>query len=168
MSELNGATFSPDRKHRLKLWRTVRDDLPVSPTFTVLFIGLNSSTAAESRNDPTIRREMGFARDWGFVKMLKGNLHPYVTPDPKELTEEHCQEYYEENLQYLKEMAQESLRVVFCWGTHGELHDKGRIVADFLKPYLLIPPVCFGINKNGQPKHPLYLPKNAEVMKYGL
>ena len=33
---------------------------------TVLFVGLNPSTADATKDDPTIRRCVGFARAWGF------------------------------------------------------------------------------------------------------
>jgi hypothetical protein len=160
MSE-NGATFSPDRKHRYSLWRTIdRGEL------AVLFIGLNPSTADETKDDPTIRRCVGFARDWGFSKMYMGNLFSYVTAYPKELTKENCLKNDDENRLALSKMARESLRVVFCWGNNGVLHGQGKKIVHFINTWSPNDPVCFGINKNGQPKHPLYLPKNAEVIVY--
>jgi hypothetical protein len=159
--QTNGATFSPDRKHRYSLWRTIdRGKL------TVLFIGLNPSTADETRDDPTIRRCMGFAKQWGFSKMYMGNLFSYVTAYPKELTEDNCLKNDAENKQALAKMAQESFRVVLCWGNNGWIRNQGKEIAEYIDTQCTLSPVCFGINKNGQPKHPLYLPKNAEVMKY--
>ena len=166
MSESNGAIFSPDRKYRFKLWRIVRDNLPISITFTVLFIGLNPSTANESEDDPTIRRCMGFAKEWGFAKMYMGNLFSYVTAYPKELTVENCTEYDKENRESLKQMARESLRVVYCWGNNGWIRNQGKIIAEYVDMQSNLSPVCFGLNQNGTPKHPLYLPKNAEVIKW--
>jgi hypothetical protein len=163
---LSGALFSFDRKHRLKLWRHIKqDDVHLIP-LGVLFIGLNPSTANETEDDPTIRRCVGFAKDWGFSMMFMGNLFSYVTSNPKELTVANCLEYHEQNWNSLKQMSGDCTRVVYCWGVHGDLHGKGEAIVEFLDPYLLCEPVCFGINKNGQPRHPLYLPKNAEVIKY--
>jgi hypothetical protein len=34
---------------------------------TVAFIGLNPSTADEAKDDPTVRRCLRFAFDWGFA-----------------------------------------------------------------------------------------------------
>jgi hypothetical protein len=43
-----GATFSPDRAYRYKLWRTWDQSLP-----TLAFVMLNPSTADEEQLDPT-------------------------------------------------------------------------------------------------------------------
>ena len=69
------AVFSPDRLHRYGLWRIWDDDLP-----KVLFIGLNPSTADELKNDPTIRRCIGYAKDWGYGCLL------YTSPSPRDAT----------------------------------------------------------------------------------
>lgn len=162
MSELNGAIFSSDGKHRFSLWRTLDDCGGPS----ILLIGLNPSTANKDRNDPTITREMGFARSMGFSKLYKGNLYSYVTAYPKELTIENCAKWDEENKISLSAMARASLTVVLCCGNNGILNNKCREIAEFIKPFNPNPLMCFGINKNGQPKHPLYLSKNTKLMKY--
>ena len=67
------AIFSPDRIHRYGLWRIWDDALP-----KVLFIGLNPSTADELKNDPTIRRCIGYAKDWGYGGYIMGNIYCFV------------------------------------------------------------------------------------------
>ena len=47
----SGALFSRDKKYRYALWRVWDFDSP-----SVMFIGLNPSTANEKVNDPTILR----------------------------------------------------------------------------------------------------------------
>lgn len=164
--QINGALFSPDRKHRFKLWRSIGNEHKYGD-LAVLFIGLNPSTANETQDDPTIRRCEEFAKQWGFSKMYMGNLFSYVTAYPKELTVENCLKNDDENRLALSKMARESLRVVLCWGNNGWIRNQGKEIAEYIDTQSTCPPVCFGINKNGQPKHPLYLPKNAEVMTYG-
>jgi hypothetical protein len=51
----------------------------------VLFVGLNPSTADAMQDDPTIRREVDFARRWGYDWYLKGNVYAYRSTDPKRL-----------------------------------------------------------------------------------
>ena len=75
-----GAQFTEDRQYRYALWRIWNEDKPL-----VMFIGLNPSTANEYKNDPTIRRVMRYAADWGYGGVYMMNLFAWVTPYPKEL-----------------------------------------------------------------------------------
>jgi len=54
------ASFSEDRLYRFTLYRRWAESGD-----EILFIGLNPSTADEAHNDPTVRRCINFARDWG-------------------------------------------------------------------------------------------------------
>ena len=83
LSDPSGAVFAEDRTHRLYLWRIWDRHLPL-----IMFIGLNPSTAAELRNDPTIRREIGFAVRWGYGGLFKCNAFTLVSTDPKKLNTE--------------------------------------------------------------------------------
>ena len=75
------ATFSDDRVHRYALWRIWDESLP-----KVLFIGLNPSTATETKNDPTIRRCMGYAKDWGYGGYIMGNIFAFRSSDRRSAT----------------------------------------------------------------------------------
>ena len=73
---ISGALFSDDsRKYRYALWRIWDSSLD-----TLLFIGLNPSTAAHVQDDPTIRRLVGFAKAWGFGGLYAGNLSALSLP----------------------------------------------------------------------------------------
>ncbi len=48
----------------------------------IVFIGLNPSTADETKDDPTIRRCIGFAKRWGYAAFCMMNLFAYRTRDP--------------------------------------------------------------------------------------
>src|SRR5207253_9302632 len=52
---------------------------------TVTFVGLNPSTADATQDDPTIRRCIRFAREWGFDRLKMVNLYAYRATDPREL-----------------------------------------------------------------------------------
>ena len=54
------AIFSKDRRHRYTLARMIRNTEPERDN-TVLFVCLNPSTADEVRDDPTVRRCVGYA-----------------------------------------------------------------------------------------------------------
>lgn len=145
----NGATFSTDKKYRYALWRIWNEGKTL-----VMFIGLNPSTATENENDPTVRRVIKFAYDWGFGGCYMMNLFAYVTPYPKELRYD---DDYEVNKQKLIETARACSAVIFAWGAWPEAKERGAEVIAMFPGALVL-----GQNKDGSPKHPLYLPKDTQ------
>ena len=51
--------------------------------------------------------------------------------------------------------------VVLAWGNHGRLDDRDQVLRRKLARVSGLRPRCLGLNANGTPKHPLYLPANA-------
>jgi hypothetical protein len=77
------ASFSACRRYRYALWRNWADLFP-NTGGSVMFIGLNPSTADETHadeihDDPTIRRCIAFAQAWGFQELYMTNLFAYRT-----------------------------------------------------------------------------------------
>jgi len=77
----SGARFSPCRTWRYSLRRQW---LPGSEA-SVMFIGLNPSTADETQDDPTIRRCLGFARYWGFGNLIMMNVYAFRATKPADM-----------------------------------------------------------------------------------
>ena len=77
---LRSAAFSPCRRYRYCLSRVWNPKLP-----SVMFVGLNPSTADEQEDDPTVRRCIGFARNWNFGGLILVNLFAYRSTDPADL-----------------------------------------------------------------------------------
>ncbi len=154
------ASFSEDRRYRFSLYRRWAE-----LGAEVLFICLNPSTADEHYDDPTVWRCVNFARDWGFRGMWLGNLFALVTTDPAKLSTPEIYEVFDPvgrgNDLALKAMAARCAIVVYAWGNHGRIANRGRQVAD-----MIIMARCFGINKTGEPKHPLYLPRHAQLIRF--
>jgi hypothetical protein len=73
-----GAAFSEDRRHRYELWRIW--DRKVRK---MVVIGLNPSTADETKNDPTIRRCINFAQRERCGGLVMLNLFGFRATDPK-------------------------------------------------------------------------------------
>ena len=146
-----GALFSQDRRYRYTLWRTWSEG-----DGHVLFIGLNPSTADETQDDPTVRRCIGFAKEWGFGGIYMLNLFAFRATMPKDLKKA-ADPVGPHNLGYLKTYCDPAGMNVACWGSHGRFMGQGQRVIDIMGDHLQ----CFGLTKNGQPKHPLYLPKTA-------
>lgn len=149
----SGAIFSEDRKYRYALWRSW-NGLP-----RVMFIGLNPSTANENEDDPTIRRVIRFARDWGYGGVFMMNLFGIVSSNPKYLLT--CPDPIGDNDKYLELYSQSSKEIVFAWGNFKEAEQRAKeIVAKFKFA------TCLGRNANGTPKHPLYISADTKQVIY--
>lgn len=146
------ATFSPCRNYRYCLFRLWNSNKP-----TILFIGLNPSTADETTDDPTIRRCINFAKEWGYGSLFMGNLFAKRSTDPKKL-KIFADPIGKENDNCLKQMALQSTMIVAMWGSMGSFLSRGIEVRKlFPKLYIL------GLTHNKQPKHPLYLPSSTKL-----
>lgn len=144
------ARFSPCRSHRYELWRRWADDQPYA-----LIIGLNPSTADESQDDPTIRRCIRFARDWGYGALCMGNLFALRATDPRVMLD-HWAPVGADNDATLLRLAAGAGIVVAAWGAHGSHRRRDQwALANLPNLHHL------GLTKSGQPRHPLYLPADT-------
>ena len=148
------ATFSPCRSYRYSLWREWGAD----SLGYAMFIGLNPSTADETRDDPTVRRCINFAKDWGFGALCMTNLFAFRATDPKVMQVQADPNGPENNVT-LKKLARDASVVVAAWGTHGTHMGRDKEVVAML-PGLK----CLVLTKEGLPKHPLYLLKTLRPM----
>jgi hypothetical protein len=124
----------------------------------VNFIGLNPSTADATEDDPTIRRCVGFAKDWGADGLIMTNLFSYRATDPAKLTE--TWDVHDPTTDYYLELsAKQSDLVVACWGVTGHLYNRDWNVVRLLKSLAALR--CLRVTKDGYPSHPLYLPKTC-------
>ncbi len=62
---------------------------------------------------------------------------------------------------YLREMIAGSGIQVCAWGNHGNFMGRADIVLKMVPD-----PYCLGLTKEGQPKHPLYVPYSQPFMKF--
>ena len=145
------AWFSPCGRYRQLLTRRWGE----GPA--VLWIGMNPSTADAAVDDPTVRKEIGFTRRWGFSAYAKVNVMDYRATDPKDLRKPDVLPRSLRNASGLVEGLRDAALVICCWGA---LHPKLRPHADFMLTNLRerrLPLFCLGTNGDGSPKHPLYL-----------
>ena len=147
------AHFSDDKKYRYLLGRRIGD----SPR-RLLFIMLNPATADESQNDRTITRCVNFARDWRFGIMEVVNLFAYRTPYVAELRKAD-DPIGAKNDEWIENALSAADKVILAWGNHGAYRNRScevkRMAVEAAQPYHL------GLNKTGEPKHPLYLPAST-------
>lgn len=149
------AILSADRKYRYVLTRIWDEKKP-----TVVFIGLNPSTADEEVDDETIRKCIGYAKRWGYGKLIMVNLFAFRSTDSSMLKRVE-DPVGSDNDSYIQKCVSESNLVIACWGNHGKLLNRDKALMGSL-PNL----VCLKRNKNGTPHHPLYLSKDITPMPY--
>jgi len=155
----SGATFSACQRYRYTLWRWWSME-PMDPARMVAFVGLNPSTADASVDDPTIRRCINFAKAWGYDGMVMLNLFAWRDTDPKGMKAA-SNPIGEDNGGAIIMVCQAVATVVLCWGVHGEFLGRGYRVQQMLTKVRECH--CFGLTKEGHPKHPLYLANNTQL-----
>lgn len=117
------AFLSPCRTYRWWLrryWST-------APLLAI--VGLNPSTADATKDDPTIRRCVGFARSWGHGGIVMLNLFAFRSTDPIALLNA-GDPVGPLNDGYLAQHTSER-RVLCAWGARGG--DRARVVAQNLR-----------------------------------
>jgi len=165
-----GAVFSRCRNYRYLLYREWEPLGPTCDEMTAAFIGLNPSTATASTDDPTIRRCVDFAKRLGYNKLLMLNLIPFITSDPAELKRRpENRAAAERNRAYLRYytggIGSFAADTICAWGAGV---DKLRGEPCLLANWQAIerPAYCLGKTKSGQPRHPLYLAKTAQMVAF--
>lgn len=143
------AVFSADQKYRYRLERFTG---LLDASGCVNFIMLNPSTADAEKNDPTVRRCIGYARLWRYHRLIVTNLFALRSTDPAALQTE-LDPIGPDNDRHLATAAAFADRIVAAWGNHGALRDRSSAVLDLLDQYQV---QTFGLTKAGEPVHPLY------------
>lgn len=167
--------FSPNRVYRYTLWRewpaptpelyhTEDPHLEYYPgrhDQYVMFIGLNPSTADETKDDPTIRKCVGFAKRWGYGALCMTNLFAFRATDPKVMMEQRYNALGPDSNRWLLECSRDAGRLVAAWGANGKFLNRDKDVVqmlDFLE--------CLRKTKAGHPEHPLYVPYTAQPIPF--
>ena len=146
------AVLSPDSIYRYQLSRIWDEEKP-----KILFIMLNPSTADEFVEDPTIRRIVNYAKDWGYGSVYVGNLYAFRSTDPKGLKQT-VDPIGENNLHHIQTLVGLVDKVIYAWGNNKK-------EPNWLRD-LVATPYCIDISKKGVPKHPLYLKSDLQPKIY--
>lgn len=149
---LSAAEFSDCRRYRYSLTRVWDASRP-----TVVFVGLNPSTADETVDDPTIRRCINFAKQWKYGGLIVVNLFAFRATDPSVLKRAD-DPIGPQNDKAIRHHCATAKRVIAAWGVHGSfLNRDADVFSLFTRPF------CLGVTKHGAPKHPLYLPSATRL-----
>lgn len=156
------AVFSECRRYRYRLERDLADGGIFDrclPGKIVCFIMLNPSTADEQLNDPTVRRCIGYAMDWGAARLIVGNAFAIRGTDPAIIsaTEDPVGP---DNDAHLLRMAREAINsggiIVVAWGNHGLHRCRSKAIVGLMTSHKT-PLFALDWTSSGMPCHPLYL-----------
>ncbi|HMP07602.1 MAG TPA: DUF1643 domain-containing protein [Lacipirellulaceae bacterium] len=124
-----------------------------------LFIGVNPSTADAEQDDPTIRRCVRFAKDWGYGGLEMCNLFDWRATDPAKLPRKGfaVSEY---NDPTLRVRVAGAAVVIAAWGAVPWAQPR---IDEIQRTVFAEEPRwhCLGLTKQGYPRHPLYVPAKA-------
>lgn len=154
----SAATISVCGRYRYTLERQFLDTGPI-----LCWLMLSPGTADATKDDPTIRKVVGFSRRNGFGAAIIVNLFAWRATDPKDVVRNLSDAEGADNCAAIMEASTLADVVVCAWGI-----EKGRPwvseqadrVLDWLDEHPVSPPrlVCLGTNGDGSPRHPLMVP----------
>lgn len=148
------AIFSDDRKRRFELVRDWRDEIG-APDKTLVLVMLNPSKADDEKDDPTVRKGVGFARRWGFGRLVIVNLNPIVSTDPFGLPPWRGIDM--ENRAIQQQWMGEADMVVVAWGSPPKSVCRTIAFAELVymfRQVATVPLYCIRVTIKGDPCHP--------------
>lgn len=156
----SGALISECGRYRYRLWRQWGEYGP-----WVAWIMINPSTADATVDDATIRKCTMFSKLWGYAGLCVANLFAWRSPDTESLLTADANPIGEgmKNDESIIEACERADRVVMAWGSHKKIRRLLQPREDAVR-LTLLPKYAkelgdLGLNGDGSPKHPLYLPK---------
>lgn len=161
------ARLSEDGRYRYTLTRSWGGGA-LRETDAVVWVCLNPSTADHERDDPTIRRMIGFTRSWNYTALVVVNLFALRARDPRELARTQAaglDPIGPDNDTTLLSVCEGAPLVVAGWGAHEFARPRAAQVLRMIDtPELGLQPVaCLGRTKDGHPRHPLYSKWDAQL-----
>jgi len=160
-----GCVLSDCEQYRYRLWRQWDRDRP-----SLGFIMLNPSTADHQVNDPTITRCLQRAlagRKFGGLEVV--NLFPLRSTDPDGLLAHSAPlgDRADRNDGAIMDALDRCSMVICAWGAHKAAPARAADVLAIIR-------MCgrgallysLGLNKDGSPKHPLYIAASTRPQRF--
>jgi len=178
----SGAQISSDGLYRYCLWREWRGThdrknwrwlggrdgagAELGEPLSCVFIMLNPSTADGDKDDPTIRRCVGFAKSWKFERLEVVNLFSYRATKPSELFAlfPKGDPIGWQNEEWIGRAVADAGLIVCAWGAHGGFIGQDETVRGWVEKQSNLPLYALGFTKDGHPRHPLYAPSNSTLV----
>lgn len=165
-----GAEFYGDNdQYRVLLTRAWEPAQAEMDTRYLLWIGMNPSTARDDVNDPTVTREIGFCKAWGYFNYVKCNVMDYRATKPKDLWAPGVVPCSDRNHGTILRLARDADKIICCSGVppHKSLaHHATNVYAMLREEGHSRKMFAFGFTLMGHPRHPLYLPNDSELVPF--
>jgi hypothetical protein len=142
------------RYRQVRVWDSHKPRLGV--------VGHSWSTTTQWRSDHTVRRCIGFARAWGYGGVDIGNLFGLQAADPRKLASV-VDPIGPDNAAHLTAICADNDLILLAWGAHAD-PNRARTVAQMLwhlGEHRGGSLAVLGWTERGQPRHPLYVPKDT-------
>ena len=132
-------------------------------------VGCNPSTADASDDDATIRVCMRLARSHGFGGLWVVNAYAWRSRDPAQLRQvddpvgPECDAYL---ARVVAEVSSRGGTILMAWGARVATGRADRVCDAVLAASGGQVPVCLGLTRSGEPRHPLYVAAGTRWMPY--
>ena len=161
---MNSAVISDCGNYRYLLKRQIDDRNSCACTF----IMLNPSTADAELDDPTIRRCIGYAKRENCSELRVVNLFGYRATKPTDLFQSHDPVGPRNDCYVWLAMSGHPL-VIAAWGAQAENYsNRVNEVLRIVSVSGIQQIMALGLTKGGQPVHPLYQRKDAQLVQFAL
>lgn len=153
------AVISEDGLYRYELKRRWSDH----GTQALCWVMLNPSTADGTRDDPTIRRVIGFSKLWGWSGIVVVNLFALRATDPRRLLT-HPDPVGPENDErggfWIRH-----LPTIVAWGASTMARQRVAWIREQAERSQY-PLRCLGTTRDGSPRHPLFVRSSTQPVEW--
>jgi hypothetical protein len=137
-------------------------------TDTFAFFGINPSTADANIDDATVRKWKGFAGIHGGARFIVGNVFAYRSTAVENLALA-ADPVGPANRSHLLDIADAADILVPCWGSRAKVPKSLWPHIDHTMELLIStgkPVMIFGLTNSGDPKHPLMLGYDTNLVRH--
>jgi hypothetical protein len=128
---------------------------------TVVWVLLNPATGdTELRHRPTLQRCVARSRTAGYTGLVIVNLFAFRDTNPRNLRMVD-DAVGPANDEVLRVVTKAGAQTIAAWGGHGRLRGRSAQVGP-----LLDSPMCLGVTRRGEPRHPLYIPADTKLVPW--
>lgn len=161
MSKESGAWFSSEGTYRYALWRVWGEGRR-----RLVVVGFNPSIANETKDDPTIRRCIGFAKREMCDGLVMLNLFAMVSTHPGSIYAQKSSRDVIGNPANDEAINRygwgDEVVILAAWGTNAWAFPERVAAVTRMLPAMN----CLGLTNDGSPRHPLYVRGDTPFVHY--